>query len=91
MRHLRLLVVAAGVGALLAQPAAAQEGRQFKDAWFWGVKTGSLVYSSATQSSGSAPLVGGEWLISRSLGGLYLSFDEAFLTSGGTTRRSPIR
>lgn len=84
MRHLRLLAVAAGVGALLAQPAAAQDGRQFKDAWFWGVKGGSLVYSSATQSTGSAPLIGGEWLITRSLGGLYLSFDEAFLSSGGT-------
>ena len=84
MRHLRVFAAAAGLGALLAQVATAQGGRQFKDSWFWGAKAGGVGYSSATQSTGSAPMVGGEWLITRTLGGLYLSFDQSFLNTGGS-------
>jgi hypothetical protein len=82
MRLLRILV-ATSFAALLAQPSAAQEGRQFKDAWFWGAKTGSIVYSSASTASSVAPLFGGEWLITRTRGGLYISFDQAYLTTRG--------
>lgn len=84
MRHLRVFAVATGMTALLALPAAAQGGRQFRDSWFWGVKAGALAFSSSTQTTSSAPLVGGDWLITRSLGGLYVSFDQAFLKTGGT-------
>jgi hypothetical protein len=75
--------MATAVAALLAQPSAAQGGRQFKDAWFWGAKTGTLVYSSATTNSSAAPLFGGEWLITRTNGGLYISFDQTYLTTQG--------
>jgi hypothetical protein len=83
MRLLRILAIATGVAALLAQPSAAQGGRQFKDAWFWGAKTGTLFYSSATTSGSAAPLFGGEWLITRTNGGLYVSFDQTYLTTQG--------
>jgi hypothetical protein len=83
MRLLRILATATGVAALLAQPSAAQGGRQFKDAWFWGAKAGSVVYSSAITNSSAAPLFGGEWLITRTNGGLYVSFDQAYLTTQG--------
>lgn len=83
MRLLRVLAVATGFAALLSSSAAAQDGRQFKDAWFWGVKAGGLLYSSASTSGAAAPLVGAEWLITRSKGGLYVSYDQSFLTTTG--------
>src|SRR4051812_25248547 len=90
MRLLRTLAVATAFSALLSHASAAQDGRQFKDAWFWGLKTGALSYSSATTDNGGAPLLGAEWLITRTKGGLYLSFDQAFLsTTGAFQDRDP--
>ena len=86
MRFLRVLAAATGIAALLSQSSAAQDARQFKDAWFWGVKGGGLLYSSATTTNGGAPLVGAEWLITRTNGGLYVSFDQAFMTTTGGFR-----
>ena len=86
MRFLRGLALATGIAALLSQPSAAQDARQFKDAWFWGVKGGGLLYSSATTTNGGAPLVGAEWLITRTNGGLYVSLDQAFMTTTGGFR-----
>jgi hypothetical protein len=83
MRLVRILATATGVAALLAQPSAAQGGRQFKDAWFWGAKAGTFVYSSASTTSSAAPLFGAEWLITRTNGGLYVSFDQTYLTTQG--------
>jgi hypothetical protein len=83
MRLLRVLTAAIGLAALLARPSAAQEGRQFKDAWFWGIKGGGMLYSSASTNHSLAPSVGAEWLITRSRAGLYLSFDQAFLSTRG--------
>jgi hypothetical protein len=84
MRFLRVLTAAIGLAALLPQPSAAQGGRQFKDAWFWGIKGGGMLYSSASTENSTAPLVGAEWLITRSRGGLYVSFDQAFLSTTGS-------
>ena len=90
MRLLRVLTAAIGLAALLPQLSAAQAGRQFKDAWFWGVKTGGLVYSSASTENSAAPLVGAEWLITRTRAGLYVSFDQTFLsTTGNFIDRDP--
>lgn len=84
MRLLRVLAVATSFAGMLAQHAAAQEGRQFKDAWFWGLKGGALVYSSNYNNANSfAPTVGLDWVITRSRGGLYVSFDQSFLTAEG--------
>lgn len=84
MRLLRVLTAAIGLMALLPRPSEAQSGRQFKDAWFWGIKGGSLLYSSPTTTGAAAPMLGAEWLITRSRGGLYASFDQAFLTTTGS-------
>lgn len=83
MRLLRALAMAAVFAALFSRPGAAQDARQFKDAWFWGIKGGALSFSSTTTTNSGAPLVGGEWLITRSQGGLYVSYDQAFLTTQG--------
>jgi hypothetical protein len=83
MRLLRVLTAAIGLAALLPRPSAAQEGRQFKDAWFWGIKGGGMLYSSASTENSFAPSVGAEWLITRSRAGLYVSFDQTFLSTNG--------
>lgn len=84
MRLLRVLAVASAT-ALLAQPSAAQAGRQFKDAWFWGAKGGALVYSSNYSTDGAvAPLAGIDWMITRSHGGLYVSVDQSFFSTQGS-------
>lgn len=84
MRLHRVLGAATVLAALLSQPSAAQEGRQFKDSWFWGVKAGGLLYSSPATDRSGAPLVGADWLITRSQGGLYVSFDQSFFTTQGS-------
>ncbi len=84
MRLLRVLAVASAT-ALLAQPSAAQAGRQFKDAWFWGAKGGALVYSSNYSTDGAvAPLAGIDWMITRTYGGLYVSVDQSFFSTQGS-------
>lgn len=84
MRLLRALAAGTACAALLSQPLAAQDGRQFKDAWFWGAKGGALLYSSASTEGAAAPVIGGDWLITRSRGGLYVSYDQAFLSTLGS-------
>ena len=84
MRVLRALTLATGLALVLSQQSSAQGTRQFQDAWFWGLKTGATSYSSATTSNGGAPLIGAEWLITRTNGGLYLSFDQAFVSTTGS-------
>jgi hypothetical protein len=93
MRLLRVPVAAAIFAALLAQPSAAQEGRPFHNAWFWGVKGGILNYSSnpaagaqngpccAGTDNAGALMVGLDWLITRSRGGLYVSLDQSFVNT----------
>ena len=83
MRLLRVLAAATAFAALLSQPLAAQDGRQFKDAWFWGIKGGGLLFTTPYSDNKLAPYVGADWLITRSRGGLFVSFDQAFLTDAG--------
>jgi len=77
MRAIRSFAVAALV-ALDVNAAAAQSSRQFKDSWFWGLKGGATSYQVQSDPSGLAPMAGADWLITRSQGGLYLSFDHSF-------------
>ena len=79
MRLLRVLVVATSFAALLAHPSAAQEGRPFHDAWFWGVKGGVIDWSSDETDNAGAPMVGIDWMITRPRGGLYVSVDNSFI------------
>ena len=87
MRALSALAVVALV-ALDASAAAAQSTRHFTDSWFWGAKVGGLVYQVQSSQSASNPsgrsyslLAGGDWLITRKKGGLYLSFDHSFFSN----------
>lgn len=87
MRATRALAVAALV-ALDVGAAAAQSTRHFTDSWFWGVKGGILSYQvqsaidPPSNNSGNtwALMAGGDWLITRTKAGLYLSFDHSFFS-----------
>lgn len=77
MRAIRVGAVAALV-ALDVGVAAAQSTRGFKDSWFWGLKGGGMIYQvqSDAQGDNSLGAMGGlDWLITRTKGGLYASFD----------------
>ncbi len=80
MRILRALTIAASVVALPSL-ATAQAGRPFKDAWFWGVKAGGFTLADTGGANTFAPMVGAEWLITRTHGGLYISAGQAFFNS----------
>ena len=80
MRALRGVLVIALV-TLAASGADAQSTRNFKDSWFWGVKGGGMFYQVQSDPDGSlSPMGGIDWLITRTNGGLYASFDHTFFT-----------
>jgi len=88
MRTIRAFTVAAAIVAALPSMAAAQAGRQFTDAWFWGVKAGGLTIGDSLRTS-QAGVAGIEWLITRHYGGLYVSGGEAFFNRQTFTFRDP--
>jgi len=68
--------------ALTPTVSAAQSNRLFENAWFWGAKAGLMNFSTGIENK-TAPLIGAEWLITRSKAGLYLSAEQAFFTATG--------
>ena len=78
MRTFRPLLAAMALLALAPLTAHAQADRSFTDSWFWGVKGGVMSFYTTQVSHAPAPLIGGEWLITRNKGALYLSLDQAF-------------
>ncbi len=83
MRTIRGLAIAIGAVALIPHVSSAQLGRRFENAWFWGAKVGTLVYSTVNASNQVAPVFGAEWVITRRSGGLYVSVDHALMTETG--------
>jgi hypothetical protein len=79
MRLFRALAIVAFV-ALSANVATAQATRGFKDSWFWGLKGGALYYQVQSDSQALAPMAGIDWMITRTKGGLYISFDQSFFS-----------
>jgi hypothetical protein len=79
MRTFRWLAAACAV-AMLPAATAAQSVRGFNDSWFWGAKAGIASFSTSQVKNATAPLVGGEWLITRTRFGLYLAGDQSFFT-----------
>jgi hypothetical protein len=74
MRTFRWMLACA---ALVPAVASAQADRDFRDSWFWGAKAGVASFSTLTTRNKIAPLVGGEWVITRSRFGLYLAYDHS--------------
>ena len=84
MRTIRGLATGLLLLALLPVVTSAQEGRLFKDSWFWGAKAGNMTFWTTRVNHAQAPLIGVETLITRSRGGLYISGDMAFFEEEST-------
>jgi hypothetical protein len=80
MRTIRGLAIALAALAALPEVGSAQLGRRFENAWFWGGKAGTLVYSTVAEANQAAMLFGAEWVITRRRGGLYVSVDHGIMT-----------
>jgi len=78
MRRIRALTTVLALVALVPSLGAAQINRPFKNSWYWGAKVGTFGYSTPTRINAMAPMGGIDWLITRSRGGLYMSFSQAF-------------
>jgi hypothetical protein len=91
MRTIRALKIAGAILVALPAFAAAQQGRQFRDAWFWGVKAGGFTFAADSSTNfKTAPLAGVEMLITRHHGGLYISGGQAFINAQALTFRDPL-
>lgn len=72
-----LLLVAAPLAAHAQQPTASDR-TGFQDSWYWGVKGGMASFDPNGNGRVNANSIGGEWLITRNRGALYVSVDQAF-------------
>ncbi len=81
MRKTSLITATMFAAALAPSAGSAQSMREFNDSWFWGVKAGVSTFSPTLGSTHSTASYGAEWLITRTRGGLYVSFDEANLSA----------
>ncbi len=77
-RSVRSLASGLALVSLVPAVAAAQANRNFDDSWFWGAKVGTMSFSTKSAHNVTAPLIGGEWLITRSKGALYISAEQVF-------------
>jgi hypothetical protein len=96
MRFMKSLALTALLGLSAVATAEGQGPRPFRDSWFWGGYGGLTSYTAANPGdpgavglSAMAAQVGGDWLITRKTGGLYLSFAQAFLASQGAVVNGP--
>ena len=79
MRTVRWLTSALALAALVPSLGAAQtSSRLFENSWFWGVKGGVMSFSTEVDGNTAAPLVGVEWLITRTHGALYVAGEQSF-------------
>ena len=84
MRSIRRLLPGLVLLALAPSVGAAQSGRLFNNSWFFGAHVGNMTYWTTTTAHGQAPFIGGETLITRKRGGLYLSMDQAYFDATTT-------
>lgn len=97
MRSITTYATAAFLAISITSAAEGQSGRPFRDAWFWGVRGGATNYygySAAANptlpgSASVAPLVGLDWLITRTNGGLYVAYSQAFFSTNGVILNGP--
>jgi hypothetical protein len=77
MATVQRIASAVALVALIPASGLTQSSNHFKDSWFWGVKGGVISFSTATVENRTEPVVGGEWLLTRSQGALYIAYDQA--------------
>lgn len=80
---------------LSASTVSAQAGRPFRDSWFWGLYGGGLTFGPANPvptlpgNTTVAPIGGADWLITRTHGGLYVGYSQAFMKTTGVILNGP--
>jgi hypothetical protein len=84
MPTVRRIACALALVAMPSQVALAQLRHDFKDSWFWGVKGGVISFSTSTVENEVKPVVGGEWLLTRSRGALYIAVDQALFDASSS-------
>lgn len=84
MPTVRRIACALALIAIPFQVALAQLRHDFKDSWFWGVKAGVMSFSTSTVENRTEPVVGGEWLLTRSQGALYIAVDQALFEASSS-------
>jgi hypothetical protein len=96
MRSMNTLGAAASLVILTAALADAQPARPFRDSWFWGIQTGVMGYNRVDTGDPAlpvirsfAPTVGLDWLITRTRGGLFVSYSQAFLSTQSLILNGP--
>lgn len=80
MKPIRTLIAVLGLTALVPATGAAQEGKLFKDSWFWGAKAGVMTFWTSRVAHAQAPLFGVDWLITRSKGALLVSGEQGYFS-----------
>lgn len=75
------LKIAAVLIFVATSSASAQSTRPFDNSWFWGAKAGTMTFASNAGKAKSVGTVGGDWMITRTSGGLYVSLDMSRFTS----------
>jgi outer membrane protein W len=73
----RLLAAVPLFLCLAATTAHAQQEQLFQNSWFWGLHAGSTAIGTPGRSTTQAGTIGAEWMITRTDGGLYVSYDQA--------------
>ena len=77
MRKTRWLIAGLMCATLVPSLATAQRMRDFEDSWFWGVKGGVSTFAPTFGDSETSATYGADWLVTRRHGALYISLDEA--------------
>jgi hypothetical protein len=84
----RFIVLAAlAAGSLIPAAARAQSAgrvagtdarKGFENSWYWGAKGGAVRFGTVTEGRVTAPLAGGEWLVTHRHGALLVGAEQAF-------------
>jgi hypothetical protein len=78
--RLRLFAAVPLFLCLAATTARAQQEQLFQNSWFWGLHAGATSIGTPSGPTTSAGTIGAEWMITRTNGGLYASYDQANFT-----------
>lgn len=81
MRSIRGLLIILALVALVPEASYAQEARPFRNSWFWGIKGGQQTFATPAATNQMANTLGIDWLITRSRGAIYVSYDQGFMNT----------
>jgi hypothetical protein len=81
MSNTRWFVAGLFAAALVPAIASGQRTREFEDSWFWGAKAGVTTFAPTFGDTETSATYGGEWLITRRRGGLYVAVDQAEIST----------